>query len=442
MKIFIYLIFFLVGFVRAFGCCYMLKRVFRWKLRGYFLFSTGMGLLTSIYVLIPMLLGKQSFTLDNYTMAAVFVPLIWFCVTDRSLGSLAAAFSGYIFTDCMSNVIELPVNITIDFLIERELVHGFLLHIPMLASQLLAIAAVVFIGRIGHSRMTEPMSVWNMLFTAVLAFFSFEMVNIFASGIGDIKSAEQLMRVIGMSVFAAVFTLLSVLMTVKFTESRYYSTLNSMNESYLNAQKDYYEMKQTSDNEIRRIRHDMKNHLICIRDLAAKGRDDELVSYIDEVSGAVSEADSLIHTGSGIIDAIVNEKAALARKLHIKFDWEGTVSGLNISAIDSCTLVSNLLDNAIEACEKVDIAKRYISLSFRRSEHFLLMTCENSSPRVVELSNGRPITSKSDRFNHGFGLGNIERCVEKYGGHLDLSSYLEDDVPVFRAEAVIPLGQE
>ena len=78
-----------------------------------------------------------------------------------------------------------------------------------------------------------------------------------------------------------------------------------MNESYLNAQKDYYAMKQTSDTEIRRMRHDMKNHLICIRDLAANGRYDELADYIGELSEAVNDADRLIHTGSGIIDAIV-----------------------------------------------------------------------------------------------------------------------------------------
>ena len=97
------------------------------------------------------------------------------------------------------------------------------------------------------------------------------------------------------------------------------------------------------------------------------------------------------------------------------------------------------MDNALEACDKVDVAKRYISLSFRRSEHFLLMTCENSAPRVVELADGRPLTTKSDKYEHGFGLGNIERCVVKYGGHLDLSSYLEDGEPVFKSEAVIPL---
>ena len=67
------------------------------------------------------------------------------------------------------------------------------------------------------------------------------------------------------------------------------------------------------------------------------------------------------------------------------------------------------------------------------------MVCENSAVRLVELAEGRPISTKSDKYNHGFGLGNIERCVVKYGGELRLNSELREGRPVFIAEAVIPL---
>ena len=67
------------------------------------------------------------------------------------------------------------------------------------------------------------------------------------------------------------------------------------------------------------------------------------------------------------------------------------------------------------------------------------MTCENASVRIVELTDGRPLSTKSDKYNHGFGLENISRCVRKYGGELRLSSELREDTPYFIAEAVIPL---
>ena len=441
MNGFVFLMCFLIGFVCVYSCCYMMRNVFRCKIRNFVIYSLGGGTLTAGYMLITKLLAHGTMPINNIVMGAVFVPLIWFFVTDRSLKSVAAAISAYAFFNCTQVLICRMIDQVMKY-IEKLDKSELVICSVQLAGQALAVGVMILISRIGRSSIKEPMSVWNVLFVALLAIFT-ETITMSAWSMGEESiTGVSFIGQIGLSLLSIAFMVISVVMTVKFNESRYYSSLNSMNESYLNAQKDYYAMKQTSDTEIRRMRHDMKNHLICIRDLAANGRYDELADYIGELSEAVNDADRLIHTGSGIIDAIVNEKAALAKKLHIKFDWEGTISGLNISAIDSCTLVANLLDNAIEACEKVDVAKRYISLSFRRSEHFLLMTCVNSAARIVELSNGRPLTSKADRFNHGFGIGNIERCVEKYGGHLDLASYLEDEVPIFRAEAVIPLGME
>lgn len=439
MKLFIILLYALAGFVNTFGCCYMMRFVYRWKIRSFALFSLLMSLPTLLWALVPALMGRAVPGIDEHLMAAVYIPVIWLAVTDRSVRSLAASASGYIFAAYISIIMTYPVNLLISLFKGDGRLQSIVI---MLSGSVVSLLLVIFIGRIARSSISEPMSVGNVIFIGLLAFFTGDLLTMSVPDATSQMSSNEMINAAAMSLLALAFIVISVLMNVKLTESRYYSTLNSVNESYLNSQKDYYEMKQHSDTEIRRIRHDMKNHLICIRDLAAKGKYEELESYIDEISSAVSEAASLIHTGSGIIDAIVNEKAALAKKAHVRFEWEGTVSGLNISAVDSCTLVSNLLDNALEACDKVDVDKRYILLSFRRSEHFILMSCENSAARVVELSDGRPLSTKSNKFEHGFGLENIERCVKKYGGHLDLSSYEGEDSAVFIAEAVFPLEMD
>lgn len=436
MKILTFALFYAIGFVDLFGACYMMKNIFRWKIRSYTLFSFTGAALTPLYALVQQLFGDAG--IDETILALICVALIWLCVTDRSLKSLAASLSGYAFTACTGIVMSRPVDLISGYLYKND--HSvFSIYLTILLGDLAAVAFVIFIGKLGKSRVSEPMSMWNIFFVAVVAFFISEMtLRSFADQGGDIADSRAVTEMLFL-LLSLAFLSICVVMTVKFTESRYYSTLNSMNESYLNAQKDYYEMKQTSDTEIRRIRHDMKNHLICIRELASQGKYDELESYVREISDAVKDADRLIHTGNGIVDAIVNEKAALARKAGVRFEWEGTISGFEISAVDSCTLVANLLDNALEACDKVDVAKRYISLSFRRSEHFLLMTCENSAARVVELSHGRPLSTKSDKYNHGFGLENMIRCVEKYGGELKLSSEEHGGEPVFTAQAIIPI---
>lgn len=434
MKILLYLLFYIAGFVDVFASCCMIKRVFRWKVRSFFLFSVLSGLVMVAYRLVPMLLGYGSVAVNQHIAALFYVPLIWLVVTDRSLKSLVVSLSGYVFTVCAGSVMLKPIIMLAEFLVSKTS-SAVMIYLSILLGSAAALIYVLLLGRVSKSSVTEPMSIWNIIFIALL---SYVMMS-FTVGTFDDGASGSPIKIVSLTLLTLAFLTITVVMTVKLTESRYYSTLNSINESYLNAQKDYYEIKQTSDTEIRRIRHDMKNHLICIRELAAQGKYDELESYINDITKAVKGADRLIHTGSGIIDAIVNEKAAIARKAGIQFEWEGTISGLEISAVDSCTLVSNLLDNALEACYKVDIADRFISLSFRRSEHFLLMTCENSAVRVVEFSDGRPLSTKADKLNHGFGIGNIDRCVKKYGGELKLSSEEKDGAPTFTAQAIIPL---
>lgn len=438
MNILTFVLCYVTGFVYLFGSCCLMRRVFRCKIRNYLFFSLAGASFTLLYSLLPYLFTGTAGTLNAYLTAAVYVPLIWLCVTDRSFRSLVISLSGYTFTFSTGIVMIRQSNLVSGYLRDRG-ASAFAVGFTMLAGELAVLVFVMLIARLGKSRVTEPMSVWNVIFIAFIAFFTSELTaRSFTDPGSDIADGQTVTSIL-FSLLSLALLSVAVVMTVKLTESRYYSTLNSINESYLNAQKEYYQIKQTSDTEIRRIRHDMKNHLICIRELAAQGKYDELESYVNDISEKVKQADTLIHTGNGIVDAIVNEKAALARKAGVRFDWEGTISGLEISAVDSCTLVSNLLDNALEACDKVDVAKRFISLSFRRSEHFLLMTCENSSARVVELSHGRPLSTKSDKFNHGFGLENIIRCVEKYGGELKLSSEEKEGVPTFTAQAIIPL---
>lgn len=435
MKVLIILLYFIVGFFRAFSTCCLMHKVFRWRLKRYLLLSVVCGGITMCFSLVPYLLGMSVITLNNYYLCAAFVPLIWLALTDRSFRSLVVSLSGYVFVSRINIIMTLPISFAQKYFADSGFVFGS--YLSTILCEIASVSLILIIAKACKSSITEAMSVWNIIFIALLSYFTGELTFIAFGGNDegmDISFGAVMIILLSLA-FMSVF----VVMTVKLTESRYYSTLNSINESYLNAQKDYYVVKQSSDTEIRRIRHDMKNHLICIRDLASQGKYDELEKYINEISDTVKEADRLIHTGNGIVDAIVNDKAAAAKKLGIQFEWEGTISGLEISAVDSCTLVANLLDNAIEACDKVDVADRYISLSFRRNEHFLFMTCENSAVRVVELSDGRPISTKSDKYNHGFGLENIDRCVRKYGGELRLTSEVREKKPVFVAEAIIPL---
>ena len=264
MKILLLLLFYLIGFADVFGSCYMIKYVFRWKIRKFFLFSAACGTVTFLYRLLPYLFGAGSVSINEYIVAAIYVPLIWLVLTDRSFKSFVVSLSGYVFTLSTGAVMLQPINMLTE-LIAKNTSSSLLIYLSLLSGSLAAVVFVVFIGRISRSRITEPMSIWNIILIALLSYVM--MSYTMGAFVGETDSGNSIKTVMVMLLVLA-FLSVAIVMTIKLTESRYYSTLNSINESYLNAQKDYYEIKQSSDTEIRRIRHDMKNHLICIRELA------------------------------------------------------------------------------------------------------------------------------------------------------------------------------
>ena len=124
-----------------------------------------------------------------------------------------------------------------------------------------------------------------------------------------------------------------------------------------------------------------------------------------------------------MVDSLISAKLSKMESLGIGFKTDGVIDGgLNWKPMDICTVFANLLDNAIEAAAKTE--NGFISLEFRKSDHHRLIRASNSCTENVDcnaLMNGSHITSKEDKALHGYGLGNIRKTVEKYGGMMRIA---------------------
>ena len=133
-----------------------------------------------------------------------------------------------------------------------------------------------------------------------------------------------------------------------------------------------------------------------------------------------------IITVNGKITAKQNQCIAEAAEKNIKFTYEiEWVGNLAIQDIDMCALLANLLDNAIEACEKIEDESRWIHLKIRRKSEMLLILLENS---IVESKKDKEsffVTTKKNKIYHGLGLKSIENVVQKYEGYIDCIIYKE-----------------
>lgn len=178
-------------------------------------------------------------------------------------------------------------------------------------------------------------------------------------------------------------------------------------------QKAFGEKTIVGDEELRRFRHDYRNHMIVVNAYLRSGRIDEASAYLAAISSRVDGTTNKIMTGNFVADAILNHKAVAAAEDDIQLSFDGVVPGSGIENEDLCTILANLLDNAIEACRKLPAAqKRSITVKGTTFHETFLLHIENPTT-VDELS---VKTTKRDARNHGLGLKNVERTAKRYDG--------------------------
>lgn len=173
----------------------------------------------------------------------------------------------------------------------------------------------------------------------------------------------------------------------------------------------YYQDKQKDEERIRSIYHDMKNHLLVLE--SSQGTE-ATRQMAQELRSQIADYENYIHTGNSFLDIIIKDKAEKAREKHIDFSAFIDFNGVDfIEPLDISTLFGNGIDNAIEACEKLPDEQRVILVKAGKVQGFVSILIENNCSDEMKI-NGN--TSKADKFLHGFGISNMKKAAEKYGG--------------------------
>lgn len=183
---------------------------------------------------------------------------------------------------------------------------------------------------------------------------------------------------------------------------------------------------------VRGMKHDMKNTLSVIMQLAAgkeEGREEELQAYLEELNQTMDRLEFQYKTGNTVVDTLLNMKYhELIRMVpDLKMDVERLQfpEKLFIQSYDIGIILGNALDNALEACKKLKTkepdAEAFIRISSFQKRELFFLKAENSFDGwlVRKPQEEFPITDKADRENHGIGLANIKSTAEKYHGTMD-----------------------
>lgn len=229
----------------------------------------------------------------------------------------------------------------------------------------------------------------------------------------DIQLQTLLIKILAFAnTLCLIVVLVSLLTNVLFRQ--YQKDINKILENQVQIQLKHYEKSEKINTEIRRFRHDYNNHMNCMKSLVQSGRYDELMDYINNISDAFPQSGFLYNTGNYIADAILTDKLENARKNGTNISFKGIISP-SINNTDLCIILGNILDNAVEACEKID-GEKEISVFGGYQHGYFILIVKNPISCHVQTENGIPATTKPDTAYHGFGLQNVESVVKKYDG--------------------------
>lgn len=215
-----------------------------------------------------------------------------------------------------------------------------------------------------------------------------------------------------------IFMVLIIYLLFNCISKQYFENISLLMEKQVEQQVEHYKKINKLTDDLREFRHDYKNHMICLQSLLNNKQYDEALSYVKSITNQEILDSNKFFSGNQIADAILTDKNELAQKNNCKIIFDGSVSD-EISVSNLCTILSNALDNSIEACSKIDSDEtQIIDVKCVASE--LIQIIRISNPNFD--NNAVTETSKADRKNHGFGLSNIRRTVERMDGQMIISS--------------------
>lgn len=171
--------------------------------------------------------------------------------------------------------------------------------------------------------------------------------------------------------------------------------------------------------DIRGLKHDMGNHIMAVENLFMKNEQEEAIEYLSKLKKLLSEITIEIKTGNPVTDVILAEKQKEAKEKGIDFQCDFHYpEGTNINAFDISVLLSNALDNAIEAARVCE--KPYIHIKSWRRKNFYMIEVRNNFAGILVMDedSGLPESTKGGS-EHGFGLVNMRKVAQKYFGDIN-----------------------
>ncbi len=192
----------------------------------------------------------------------------------------------------------------------------------------------------------------------------------------------------------------------------------------------FYDMQSLFKRQSNKL-HDYRKQLGALRELVQKGDTETAVDFIDNLTESISVEISEVNVGHPVINAVLNQNYRVAKSKNIAISMSiGDLHGVMMESEDIVTMLGNLLENAINECEKITAMGRdaVIGVKFVEKGDGFMLTVRNPVREQVRIKRNKVQTEVTE--GHGIGLSNVENVVRKYGGDFAISCDDEEFVAV------------
>ena len=352
----------------------------------------------------------------------------WIPITFLLTLSAFGAVLLFAILECKGNILEkmlivalkMAVGVAIEGVVWRLLVwlNGENINEALgnLMSQLLLLIFVVTLERC-LSKEKEMRLPWGSYFNMLLV------------SIGGATLSEILIDTVGISNKLAMFGLCIICvmnigtyyMYEKVSDAYQEKMQKTVLENQLVMYQNQFEIIHEARQDMKQLRHDMKNHFLLVEGYLEKGKYAEAQEYIGQLVEKTASVKEYVNTGNDELDSILNYKLGRADNLNGKVDVKIEVPRERfMSDFDLNMLLSNLLDNALEAIEKAE--ERVLTVRIKYIKRILYISVYNSYNGHVKKKGNKLLTTKVKKEEHGIGMTSIRSIVDKYQGEMTIQT--------------------
>lgn len=300
-------------------------------------------------------------------------------------------------------------------------------------TDLILLALLVVIHMI-LSRIQIPLRLNLKEILGCVGLFFFSVILVAFIKIINLNQLSPTLYACWMVIFIGAFLFVVGYFLYSILESRIkiYREINALNEKrFMQMKLESLQDVKENEESVRRMRHDLTNHLAIIQGLCDEGNYNEVKKYTGRLRhdvslpGTMTQSGTSILSGNSIADLILRNKMKLCEEKNIKFDFDGLLDRLiDMDAPDLCGLLANAYDNAIEASETTEDA--WIRTKIHTTRNFVVIQITNPIANEVTIRNGKLSTTKKDKSSHGYGTEIMKRVALKYHGNCTFSGTKED----------------